>query len=79
MPELLVNAVRERFDDSGHPRSLHLLQVASVGDGKGRGMYVHAITAAVSTDDLAPAMREGLKASCLRVRAVAHHSKSHNP
>lgn len=39
MPELLVNAVRERFDSTGHPRGLHLLQVATVGDGKGRGMY----------------------------------------
>ena len=37
-PELLVNALRECFDRTGHPRNLHLFTVAAVGDGKGRGL-----------------------------------------
>jgi hypothetical protein len=37
-PELLVNALRDRFNASGHPQRLHLYTVAAVGDGKGRGL-----------------------------------------
>ena len=37
-PELLVNALRERFDRTGHPKNIHLYAVAAVGDGKGRGL-----------------------------------------
>ncbi|KAK9909800.1 hypothetical protein WJX75_007599 [Coccomyxa subellipsoidea] len=37
-PELLVNAVRERFEQCGQPRNLHVFNVAAVGDGKGRGL-----------------------------------------
>lgn len=37
-PEHLVNAVRKRFDETQQPRSMHLVQVAACGDGKGRGM-----------------------------------------
>jgi propionate CoA-transferase len=38
IPEALTTALRRRFDSTGHPRGLSLLMVASVGDGKGRGM-----------------------------------------
>ena len=37
-PEYVVDAVRERFDRTQHPSSLHLYVVAAVGDGKGRGL-----------------------------------------
>lgn len=37
-PELLVTAVRERFEHCGQPCSLHLFIVAAVGDAKGRGL-----------------------------------------
>lgn len=42
LPEALTLALRRRFDATGHPRGLSLLMVASVGDGKGRGMDVLA-------------------------------------
>lgn len=38
IPEALTTALRRRFDTTGHPKNLSLLMVASVGDGKGRGM-----------------------------------------
>ncbi len=37
-PEALTDALRARFDATARPRGLSLLVVASVGDGKGRGM-----------------------------------------
>lgn len=36
-PDLLLSALRERFDASGAPRGLALLLVATTSDGKGRG------------------------------------------
>ena len=41
-PELLLNAVRQRFDASGHPRELGIVVVASAGNNKGRGADVLA-------------------------------------
>ena len=37
-PEYVVDAVRERYDQTRHPSNLHLYVVAAVGDGKGRGL-----------------------------------------
>lgn len=48
-PELLVNAVRDRFDETGHPRNLHLYNVAAVGDGKGRGLGRLAVKGLVTS------------------------------
>ncbi|KAK9806022.1 hypothetical protein WJX73_006283 [Symbiochloris irregularis] len=48
LPEALVNAVRARFDASGHPCNLHLYAVAAVGDGKGRGMCKLAVEGLVT-------------------------------
>eukprot|EP00884_Botryococcus_braunii_P016506 jgi/Botrbrau1/3539/Bobra.341_2s0065.1 len=36
-PEALLEALRERFEKTGHPRGLRLWVVAPAGDGKGRG------------------------------------------
>ncbi len=36
-PELLFQALRERYDATGHPQNLKLWVVAPAGDGKGRG------------------------------------------
>ncbi len=47
-PELLVNAVRERFEHCGQPRNLHLFNVAAVGDGKGRGLGKLAVKGLVT-------------------------------
>ncbi|GAB4815940.1 hypothetical protein N2152v2_002986 [Parachlorella kessleri] len=41
-PELLLNAVRRRFDTTGHPRELGVVVVASAGNNKGRGADVLA-------------------------------------
>jgi hypothetical protein len=42
-PELVLNAVRSRFDRTGHPRRLGVVMVASVGNSKGRGADVLAV------------------------------------
>ena len=39
-PELLLQAVRARFDRTGRPARLGLVTVASVGNSKGRGADV---------------------------------------
>ncbi|KAI3425234.1 hypothetical protein D9Q98_009002 [Chlorella vulgaris] len=36
-PELLLNAVRERFEATGHPQNLGVIFAASAGNSKGRG------------------------------------------
>lgn len=41
-PEALLNAVRARFEASGHPHGLGVVMVASVGNSKGRGADVLA-------------------------------------
>lgn len=41
-PELLLRAVRVRFDSSGQPQQLGLLVVAAAGDFRGRGVDVLA-------------------------------------
>lgn len=48
-PEYLVDAIRQRFDKTGHPRQLKLFMVALVGDGKGRGMDALAVDSLVDS------------------------------
>ncbi|KAK9817065.1 hypothetical protein WJX72_009007 [[Myrmecia] bisecta] len=48
-PELLLQAVRQRFDASGQPRNMHLFNVATGGDGKGRGLDVLAAPGLVAS------------------------------
>lgn len=47
-PDLLLKALRARFDATQHPRNLTLLFVASPGDGKERGLNRLAVRGLVS-------------------------------
>jgi propionate CoA-transferase len=47
-PELLIEALRERFDATGHPRNLRVWVMAPAGDGKGRGFGRLAVKGLVS-------------------------------
>eukprot|EP00887_Chlorella_sp_A99_P000146 scaffold16.g146.t1 len=57
-PEVLLNAVRRRFDTSGHPLRLGLIYAASVGNSKGRGLDV------LATEGLVDRLIYGWSGSC---------------